>query len=394
MKLKQKIFYLGLFLFLVAIYYLTSAGNTPYDYFLRLANAFSHGKYYLNDNPPWLSELIPAGNNRYFVVYPPMPTIILAPLVALFKNQFQQQFLAHLLGAGASVWIYLTTLRITQDRTKALYLALLSSLGSIVWFLSSVGSVWYLGQISAFFFLTWSIYESVNRKRFFLLGLLSGATYLSRINLILVVPFVFLLAIDFKKLFTVETFKKILLFTLGLAPFILGNFYYNYIRFGSILENGYFLLPQILKETHAPWFIHGVMSPKYIASNLKTLFWSFPKLISHFPYIIPSWAGLAIWITTPAFLFSLFNFKSNFQNLISTMAIGIILISVSMHGGTGWAQFGYRFAVDFYPFLFLIIANNFQGCKLGRVHWLLLFVSIFVNLWGVLWINKFGWVGF
>ena len=65
-----------------------------------------------------------------------------------------------------------------------------------------------------------------------------------------------------------------------------------------------------------------------------------------------------------------------------------------MHGGTGWAQFGYRFAVDFYPFLFLIIANNFQGCKLGRVHWLLLFVSIFVNLWGVLWINKFGWVGF
>ena len=136
------------------------------------------------------------------------------------------------------------------------------------------------------------------------------------------------------------------------------------------------------------------MSPKYIASNLKTLFWSFPKLISHFPYIIPSWAGLAIWITTPAFLFSLFNFKSNFQNLISTMAIGIILISVSMHGGTGWAQFGYRFAVDFYPFLFLIIANNFQGCKLGRVHWLLLFVSIFVNLWGVLWINKFGWVGF
>ena len=73
------------------------------------------------------------------------------------------------------------------------------------------------------------------------------------------------------------------------------------------------------------------------------------------------------------------------------LATALIAIPILMHGTYGFAQFGYRFAVDVHPFLFLILIYALPK-KLGKVHWLLLFLSILVNAWGVVWINKFGWV--
>jgi hypothetical protein len=112
---KYKVYYLySLIIFLVflSLYYLTSPGKTPYDYFLRLANAFLKGKYYLEENPPWLSELIPQGKNKFFVVHPPMPAVLLTPFVLIFKERFEQQYLAHILGALIPVVVFNLALKI------------------------------------------------------------------------------------------------------------------------------------------------------------------------------------------------------------------------------------------------------------------------------------------
>jgi hypothetical protein len=59
----------------------------------------------------------------------------------------------------------------------------------------------------------------------------------------------------------------------------------------------------------------------------------------------------------------------------------------------GWTQFGYRYAIDFYPFLTLLTIKGVTKTGLRWHHWLLLFIGILVNAWGVIFINKLGFVG-
>lgn len=370
------------FLFFL-VYIITSAGKTPYDYFLRLSQAFLEGKYYINENPPWLSELIPTKDGKFYTVHPPMPAILLIPFVMIFKN-FQQQYLAHIIGALIPVVVFNLSLKIKKNMKLAIWSSFLSGFGTIIWFLSSVGSSWYLGQITACLFLLLAIYKLIISDDPLKIGVFLGAAYLSRVNIIICIPFfIFLL-----KNKNIKEFAKLIL---GFMPFFIFNSIYNYIRFGTIFDVGYSKIPGIFEE---PWYQKGLVNISYIPNHLKILLLGMPKIINHFPYIIPSWAGMAMWLTTPAFVFSLF--APIKERIVKWSWISIFLIStiILSHGSTGFAQFGYRFAVDFYPFLFLLTIKGTVKTKLKKIHWILLFISIMVNLWGVLWINKFQWVSY
>ncbi|OGM09835.1 hypothetical protein A2W13_01475 [Candidatus Woesebacteria bacterium RBG_16_36_11] len=381
---KGKINYIIIFVLVFLIYLLTSAGNTPYNYFIRLADAFIHGRYWLTENPPWLSELIPAGLNKYYVVYPPMPAILSIPFVFLFGKNLPQQYIAHLLGAGLVILTIALSWKIKRDKMLALWSGILIGLGSIIWFLSSVGSAWYMGQISAAFFLTAAIYESLSKKRALLIGIFLGVAYLSRIQLVLTLPF-FLYQIKGKCL------NEYLKFILGVTPFVIFNAVYNYLRFGVPWDKAYYLIPGLLNE---PWFSKGLFNISYIPNNLKVIFLSLPIFKKEFPYIQPSWEGLAIWITTPAFIYSIYASIKERIVLLSWFTILLISLVIFSHGTTGFAQFGYRFAVDFYPFLMLLTIKGVAKTGLKWQHWLLLVIGVVVNLWGILWINKFGWVSY
>lgn len=378
-----------LFLLAIAVfvvYFTTSGGATPYDYFIRLATSFLHGKYYLDSNLGWLNELIPIANGRFAVVYPPTPAIIAIPFVLIFGPNFQQQIMSQIMGALAAFVWGLIAYQKSGKKLTSFWIFLLAAFGNIVWYMSSNGSVWYLGQVSAYLFLTLTIYESLNRKRIPILSLYFGLSVLSRLEVVLALPLIIYLNRDkFRKI------KMFFSFILGLSFFGIIYGIYNHLRFGSFLQTGYSLVPGILKE---PWYQNGLFNPINIPNHLKIILLTLPKLISSFPFIEPSWAGLAIWITTPAFFYSL---RANIkEKAVQFSWVSIILISLLIfsHGETGFTQFGYRFAVDFYPIILFLIVEALGKEKLKWHHWLLLFISIFVNLWGVLWINKFGWVGF
>lgn len=375
------------------IYFFTSSGNTPFNHFVLLADAFLKGNFFIEGIYPWI-EKAPLDENRFFIVNPPMPAILLIPFVKLWGINFPQQIIAHLVGIGVAISTFFLALKIKNDKVLAIWSALLVGLGSVVWFLASVGSVWYLGQITCALFLTLAIFEVIGKKRPIVLGFLLGATYLSRIHLVLTFPvFAFLLWKERKQNLPLRGKKimPLILFSIPILIFIGFDFFYNFSRYGTIFNKGYFLIPGTQNE---PWFAKGIMHPTYIIEDIKVAFLAMPKFISEFPYIRPSWGGMAIWLTTPAFIFSLWaGVKKQIVKLF-WLCIAIVFTIVGLHGGTGFAQFGYRFAVDFYPFLtFLTIQGvvNQKGPRL--LHWLLLIWGVLVNLWGVLWINKFGWVG-
>ena len=383
--MKKKVIPILLLIFTFVIYLITSSGSTPYDYFVRLADSFLKGRYYLIDNPGWLNELIPLDGNKYAVVYPPGPALILMPFVYFFGDKFPQQMMAHLLGAGLAVITAQIAFLKSKRNSHFVWFFLLAAFGNILWFLSSNGSVWYLGQVAGAFFLTATIFESLKNKRPLFVSVFFGMAILSRLQTILTLPLIiFLNKNNLSK-------KNILFYLIPLGILMILYGYYNEVRFDSFFQTGYSLIPGVLDE---PWYSKGIFHLSYIKNNLRVMFTSLPIFKSEFPYITPSWGGLSILITTPAFIYLLLAKLKEKENLFAWISLLLVALVTFSHGGTGFTQFGYRYAVDFYPIIFLLLANSLKGKNLKWHHWLLLIICIIVNLWGVLWINKFGWVSF
>lgn len=390
-KLKKRIkksykrYWIYIFLtFVFLVYLTTSAGNTPYNYFTRLANAFLEGRFYLNEAPPWLNELIRIGESKFAVAYSPAPAIVSIPFVFVFGKDFPQQYVAHIIGMFLGFTIYMTAKKITGNSLSSFWIFLLASFGNVVWYMSSAGSSWYLGQLCAALFLSLAIFESFNKKRVLLIGIYLGASYLSRVHTILVFPFFVFMN---KK----NYLKRGVGIIAGIIPFIIFNGFYNFARFGVVWDKGYTLIPGVLNE---PWYQKGIFNLSYIPKHLKIIFLKMPIFSKNAPFIKPSWEGLSIFITTPAFCYSLLAPIGKKIIKLSWVAIISIAIVIFSHGSTGFTQFGYRFAVDFYPFLFLILIFSLKKTGVTWHHWALLVFSIAVNLWGVIFINKFGWVSF
>lgn len=380
-----KLLVLVFFVFTFMIYFLTSGGKTPYDYFTRLSDSFLKGKIYLTEKPPWLSELIQIDSNKFTFVNPPMPAILMTPLRFLFGEKFEQQYLAHILGAGIVAVSMLISWKIKNNKKLMIWVGILTGLGNIIWFLSATGSVWYLGQITAVFFIMSAILECFGKKRPFAVGLLLSAAFLSRLQLLpSLIIFTYLLKSKLKK-------KGLLEFIAGLSFFVLIYSLYNYLRFGRPWETGYTLIPGILNE---PWFNKGQFSLYYLPKHLKIFISGLPIFTNEKPYIYPSWAGMAIWLTSPVFVYSLLAPIKERVIKMSWLTILCIALINFTYGSTGFSQFGYRYAVDFYPFLFLLIILSASKTGVKWHHWIFLALSVLVNLWGVIWINKFGWVSF
>src|SRR2546428_6329410 len=83
---------------------------TDYDYFGRLADAFLHGRWWLTEAPPWLNELLPCGDGRFCVVYPPLPAVLSLPLVPFFPTAVAQVVASRIAG-GASAGVLCFGLR-------------------------------------------------------------------------------------------------------------------------------------------------------------------------------------------------------------------------------------------------------------------------------------------
>src|SRR5436853_5296299 len=94
-----------------AIYVGTGIGlATDYDYYGRLADAFLHGRWWLEEAPPWLNELLPCGDGRFCVVIPPLPAILAVPF-AIFLSPAAAQVVASRIAGGASTGVLYAALR-------------------------------------------------------------------------------------------------------------------------------------------------------------------------------------------------------------------------------------------------------------------------------------------
>jgi hypothetical protein len=297
-----------------------------------------------------------------------MPAFALIPFVLVFKLRLSQVFPQIIYASLAGVVYYLFLNKIAKPKI-ALTLTALLLFGTNFFMTSLIGRSWYFAHICAVLFLALALYFSVSKK-----PLLTGLFYifaaLSRLPVFLALPALLYFLKPQKK----DWLKLFVPIALG----VLIYFAYNYVRFGSIIETGYSLIPGVLAEK---WFSKGIFSLWYIPRNLEAIFIYLPKIIPQFPFIKISSQGMALWLTTPALLLIVFSFKNRTSKVMLLTSI-LILVPSLIHGTVGFSQFGYRFSLDAILLLLVALIPAFE--ERPRLAIALIAISVFINLFAVL----------
>jgi len=394
----------GLFLLAWPVYaWLNHARSADLNYFVPLADAFIHGRWGLIEAPSWLNELVP-WHGLYYVVYPPMPALVVLPAVILFGPGFEQAWASILLGA-ANVAIMATVLRgMGVRRGPLIVLSLVFAFGTIVWYSAQAGSSWHFAHVVATFFMLLAIRACQLDARTALIGLLFGAAVLARLPLILAFPFFGAYLIDRAEREAADDWTVFgalgadrppfwrtrvglrhlldlgLPLASGLAILMVGYFAYDYLRFGTPFENGYALIPGLLQEDQ---YKNGFFSVLNIPRKLYALFLTGPVEVGEFPWIQPrQLGGLSIFLTTPLFIWSIKARRPDWFGLGAWAAVVLTLIPILMHADPGGAQFGFRYAQDFYPFLFLLTVRGLGG-RISFEAWVAIAIGVLINVWGM-----------
>jgi len=385
LRIRYKLLLIALAALLV---FLLTKGSSPgQNHFVYLAEALLHGRLDVTGGGTALAEIVPYHGN-FYVVYPPMPAILLLPFVAVFGTSFDQSLMSVFLAClcVAATWFMLKKTRVNGN--KAVWLTALFGFGTCFWFIASVGSSWYIEHVVAVLFLTLAIILGLYQKSPFLIGLLLGFAFLSRLPVVLSFPFFLLLIYDQNRVWK-PRLKQAAYFFAGLGILIGVYELYNFGRWGVFSDLGYTLIPGIQQD---PYFTNGIFNLSYIPRHIYAIFFQGPILLNTFPYFEPNWMGLGLFFTTPAFIY-IFKGPWNRVSKYAALAVVCILPILITHGTVGFTQFGYRFSLDFTPFLILLAAKGMRE-NLGWEEKILITLSILVNLWSVVSIIKFGFVSF
>ena len=253
--------------------------------------------------------------------------------------------------------------------------------------------------------------------------------------------------------------RPLVALAVGVAPFVGLTFALNYARFQSPFESGYTFSEEFHQLSLIARWPYGVADPRYMPRHVQVFFEQMPIFRNEGSFIWPSWWGLAMWVTTPPILYAFFVhlkrwetarlagilalaatcaflllraaqqglgntgwaddlFATNLHLLpfFALAAVAVVLAVVTrdrlvigawaallailvadwQFAATGWSQFGYRYGLDFMPFIFLLIVLA-VGDRIRWHHALLIAAGVLVNLWGILWIvhfrpaELFGW---
>jgi hypothetical protein len=366
------------FALVLIAYFVTykATGRAPAicNHYVRLADAFLHGRLYLTGVPDWF-EVARIGG-KAFVIIPPAPTLFALPLVPIWGLGTDQTLISMTVGAGAIGLFWVAATQLGWSLRFRAAVAFMIALGTNLWWAALDGGGWQLAHISAVFFLMAALVETTAKNRPWLIGLLVGLAGLSRLT-------TFFAAIFFAYTIVRGVSNRRALvtrlgaFAIGLAVMVALYFAYNYGRYGTISDQGYYH-PQIYQALWAK----GMFNIGYIPRQIEAILFYAPKLTDGFPYFRPTLYGLGLFFTTPALLYM---FSARLKERLTLAAlVGLIAVAIPIvtYWSVGWIQFGYRYSLDFLLFMVLLMASGMRY-RLSPLKIAVIVLSFAVNLWGV-----------
>jgi hypothetical protein len=168
-------------------------------------------------------------------------------------------------------------------------------------------------------------------------------------------------------------------FAVPIVLLIALSFLHNRARFDDAFETGYRYLTVAWRPRMEKW---GLFSYHYLPRNLGVILTSLPWVnlpADKVPFQI-NLHGLALWVTTPAFLWLLWPRRTHPPHFALWISVLLVAIPTLFYQNTGWLQFGYRFSNDYSVFLFALLAIG--GQRLRALFWALAVWAVAVNAFG------------
>lgn len=348
---------------------------TPYDNYVLLADAFLHGRVWIYPPQAGIDALSYGG--LHYIIEAPLPAILLMPFVAIWGTATNQTLLAVALGGVAVGAAWTIGARLGLAHATNAWLCAFLLLGTDLYWCAMLGDVWFIAHVAAVAFTLLALAELLGRRRAWIVALCAVAAFESRFILVAVVPvYAVLLALDRG---SPEERRKVLAsYALTLVPFALLWVGYNEARWGLPYDIGYtawYHLDQIGDPAGPPFKL------KYVPYELFSFFVLLPAFSAKWPYAIPTINGIALTWTSPALLLALLARLPRPLVLAMWAAALLIFIPSILYYANGATQFGMRHALDFEPFLFVLMA---LGVRRGMPPWgaALCGCSIAVGVWG------------
>jgi hypothetical protein len=275
------------------------------------------------------------------------------------------------------------------SRNNALLLVLLFAFGTPHLWVGISGRFWFVSQILTVTFLSIAVLAALKSWSPWIVGVCIALAVGTRPNGLMSWPFVFAITIQnwteergnvsFKQLFG-WSLKTVI----PIAAAVAGLLLYNFARFDNFLDFGYVTIngdPGIVKNAQT----HGLFSMYYLPYNLRVMFLYLPEIHwgGRWP-ILPSGAGMSIFLTTPALIYLVHRYERKWWILGAWAAVFFNFALLVLYHNTGKDQFGYRYILDALVPLVVLLATGL-GKKVRWGFIVLLLLSIIINLYGTNW---------
>ncbi|MEO6952858.1 MAG: hypothetical protein ABI321_13720 [Polyangia bacterium] len=331
-------------------------------------------------------ETIPATDiqsrsKKYYVSFPPFPAVLFLPVVAVAGLATNDVLLTLLLAPLGPMFLFLVLRRLSargdsqRSEQDDLWLVALFAVGSVYYYSSILGQVWYTAHIVATALCGAFILASMEARAPVLAGCLLGALTLTRPQMGFVGIF-FLYEAWRRGRLTLATMVRV---GLPVAAFVGVGAWFNMARFGSPTEFGHFYLNVRWTDRIQRY---GLFNFAFLSRNLAAAFALTPKLLAKAPYVQVSWHGMSMLLTTPALLYLLWPRTTSPLSTALWVTIAPIAILSLLYQNDGWVQFGFRFSIDYLFMLVMLLAIG--GRPMTTTMKVVILVGIGVNLFGAL----------
>jgi len=325
---------------------------TPYDNYVLLASQMLHGHLWID--PLWPGPEIDAvlfDGHRY-VVNDPVPAVLMLPLVAFVGTHANQTLLACLLCGVAvgAAWALLERLGVTNR--VAIWLVVFFLAGTDLLWCSMLGDVWFVAETSAVAFTLLALCELAGQRRGWLVALWIALALGSRFTLVMALPVLLWWVWD-GFLVRERRPRGALAFAATLIPFFVLWVGYNLARWHVPWDAGHTIF------YHQDPFMGSVTGSPFGLENVPTELFSFfvvaPAFHGTFPYVEPLAFGTALWFTSPALVLAFFAREP--RRLVASLWIATLLVAGPslLYYANGGSQFGMRHALDFEPFVLVLM---------------------------------------
>ncbi len=437
---------LGLVLACLVLYQLTRPAHaTVYNHFAWQAQAWLEGQLSIRfpvvgaaggPGNDYFNDVIPvvdaAGNptGRGTIPFPPLPALVLLPFVALGGLAVDQAVLVVLIGALDVAVAFWLLGRLGLRPLVRNLLTVFVGAGGALWYAASLGTTWYVAHVVAVGLTLGAVGLALDAEeheaardpaaarplldgRQLAAGVLLGLAATSRLTIAFGLPFLLFVGGGG------SWWRRGLPAAIGMAIPIALLLLYTDAATGALFNPAYEALyrhevvayPNL--GYNAAWALQDV---RYIPQNLGLMLFGLPTAmptcdpgVARTPWstagcswLVPKPIGMSLLLTSPAYLLALPSLalvrdRRVVGAFLATLAIATVNL---MHFSQGWVQFGYRFSLDFAPFLLVAVAlgtERFLGpgaaTRQGRLVVVagLVAASVAVQAWGIAWARTLGW---